>query len=347
MQASDLHLSVGCKPMARLHGAMRAVAEVVLGGEACRDLILSALTEVQRSRLEDTLELDFAVSVEGIGRFRGNAHYCRGQMEAAFRHIPDNVPDLSTLGHRPAVSSLCDLEHGLVLVTGMTGTGKNTTMAAMVKEISKRRSGVIITIEDPIEFVYQNSLSIIKQREVGTDTKSFANALRQALRQDPDVILLGEMRDLDTAQAAITAAETGHLVLSTLHTVDAPKAVDRIVDAFPADQQSQIVAQLANSLQAVISQRLLPKADGSGRVLASEVLIANHAVRACLRDRRYEQFLGLMEIGAREGMFTIDDHVKELLTRGLISKEEAMINARDKERMSKVQPPTTRKGLFG
>jgi twitching motility protein PilT len=343
--ASDLHLCVGIPPMARLHGSLMPLTESPLAYESCRDLIYGILNESQRARIEENWELDFAVQIEGVGRFRGNAHFNRGMLEAAFRHIPAVIPDLDQLGHRPTIRQLCELESGLVLVTGITGSGKSTTLAAMVQAISQARSGVIISIEDPIEFIFQNSLSIIKQREVGSDTKSFPDALRHVLRQDPDVIMISEMRDRETVQAAITAAETGHLVLSTLHTQDAPKSIDRIVDVFPPDQQAQITAQLANCLQGVVSQRLLPRADGTGRILASETMVMNSAIRACLREHKNEQILGLIEIGGREGMNTIDESVADLYEHGLITKEEALINVRDKARIENLKPK--KKGLFG
>ncbi len=330
--ASDLHLTADCPPLVRLNGDLTPLNGATIGLDVCRNMILGVLTESQRSRLEHEWELDFALQVEGVGRFRGNAHYCRGALEAAFRHIPHHIPELAELGHCAAVHQLCELQRGLVLVTGVTGSGKSTTLAAMVKHISERLAGVIITIEDPIEFVFSNARSIIKQREVGNDTRSFAEALRHALRQDPDVILVGELRDTETISATITAAETGHLVLGTLHTIDAPKAIDRIVDAFAPEQQSQIIAQLANALAAIVSQRLLPSESGGKRVLATEVLVANTAVRATIRERRWEQIVGLIEIGAKDGMRTFDESLAELYLWRQISKEEAIANARDKTR---------------
>ena len=261
--ASDLHVCAGSAAMMRLHGDLIPLTEGSFDAEACREMIFSIFTENQRARFEENWELDFAVMVKGLGRFRANAHYSRGSVEAAFRYIPDQVPSLDVLGLPPIVKDLCHLEQGLVLVTGITGSGKTTTLAAMVEEINNSRAGLIISIEDPIEYIFTHKLCRIKQREIGTDTKSFPIALRHVLRQDPDVILISEMRDLETISSAITAAETGHLVLATLHTIDAPKAIDRIVDAFPADQQGQIIAQLANALQGIIAQRLLPRADGS------------------------------------------------------------------------------------
>lgn len=343
--ASDLHLTADCPPLVRLNGDLTPLNGAPIGLDVCRNMILGVLTESQRSRLEHEWELDFALQVEGVGRFRGNAHYCRGALEAAFRHIPHHIPELAELGHSAAVHQLCELQRGLVLVTGVTGSGKSTTLAAMVKHISERLAGVIITIEDPIEFVFSNARSIIKQREVGNDTRSFAEALRHALRQDPDVILVGELRDTETISATITAAETGHLVLGTLHTIDAPKAIDRIVDAFSPEQQSQIIAQLANALAAIVSQRLLPSESGGKRVLATEVLVANTAVRATIRERRWEQIVGLIEIGAKDGMRTFDESLAELYLWRQISKEEAIANARDKSRFEnllRVQPDKKR-----
>lgn len=346
--ASDLHLTAAAPPLIRLQGELTPLMENPLGEELCREMVFGVLTEAQRARLEQEWELDFALQVDGVGRFRGNAHYSRGALEAAFRYIPHEIPDLAGLGHRASIFPICELARGLVLVTGVTGSGKSTTLAAMIRTISERRSGVIVTIEDPIEFVFPNARSIVKQREVGSDTHSFAEALRHVLRQDPDVIFVGEMRDPETISAAVTAAETGHLVLATLHTIDAPKAIDRIVDAFPADQQPQIIAQLANALEAVISQRLLPGEDGGRRVLATEMLVANTAVRATIRERRWEQIVGLLEIGAKDGMHTFDDSLAELYTNRLISKEEAIANARDKNRCEELvrEAAPKKRGIF-
>ena len=330
--ASDLHLTADSPPLIRLKGELAALGTEPLGVDGCREMIMSLFTEVQRARIEQDWELDFALQIEGAGRFRGNAHYCRGALEAAFRYIPSRIPDLAELGHPAVIEHLCDLRRGLVLITGETGSGKSTTLAALVKRISETRSGVIVTIEDPIEFVFPNARSIVKQREVGSDTHSFAEALRHALRQDPDVILVGELRDPETIGATVTAAETGHLVLGTLHTIDAPKAIDRIVDAFPAGQQPQIIAQLGNALEAIVSQRLVATEAGLGQVLAAEVLIANNAVRATIRERRWEQLVGLIEIGARDGMQTFDESLADLYLTRRISKEEAIANARDKGR---------------
>ena len=337
--ASDLHICSGSQAMVRLHGDLIPLSEQILDADACREMIYSVFTENQRARFEETWELDFALMVRGLGRFRANAHYSRGAVEAAFRHIPDKIPSLDSLGLPPVVRHLCSLEQGLVLVTGVTGSGKTTTLAAMVEEINTRRSGVIISVEDPIEYVFHHKLCRVKQREIGTDTKSFPDALRHVLRQDPDVILISEMRDLETISSAITAAETGHLVLATLHTIDAPKAIDRIVDAYPANQQSQIIAQLANALQAIIAQRLLPRADGQGRIVCTEVMVMNDGIRALLRDHRFEQVLSMIEIGGKDGMLTFDESVSQLYAGGFITLDEALLNARDPARIASMVPP--------
>jgi twitching motility protein PilT len=336
---SDLHLCANSQPMIRLHGDLVPATDIVLDAETVRELIYSIFTENQRARFEETWELDFALMVTGLGRFRANAHYSRGSVEATFRHISDTIPSIDNLGLPPIVKQLCTLEQGLILVTGITGSGKTTTLAAMVEEINATRSGVIISVEDPIEYVFTHNLCRVKQREIGTDTKSFPEALKHVLRQDPDVILISEMRDLETIAAAITAAETGHLVLATLHTIDAPKAIDRIVDAFPPDQQSQIIAQLANALQAIIAQRLLPRADGQGRVACTEVMIMNDGIRALLRDRRFQQVLSMIEIGSKDGMNTFDESVANLYGTGMITYDEAMLNARDPARIASMRPP--------
>lgn len=326
---SDLHLTVGMPPLMRLDGTLHPLADEPLTASLCRDVVYGLLTERQRAELEKEWELDFALQVTNIGRFRGNAHYNRGTVQATFRLIADEVRAMAELGHRAVVQQLCELREGLILVTGVTGSGKSTTLAAMVEYISRRRSGVIISIEDPIEYVFRHAKSIVKQREIGTDTQSFATALRQALRQDPDVIVVSELRDLETIRTAITAAETGHLVISTLHTIDAPKTLDRLIDVFPADQQPQIIAQLANALKAVISQRLLPRKEGAGRVLATEVMIMNHAVRGVLRARKFEQIPGLMEIGSNSGMHTLDECLADLVLEEKVTREEAVAHARD------------------
>jgi twitching motility protein PilT len=329
LNGSDLHITVGAPPAARVHGKLQPLGDFDLDGETSRDLVFGVLTEAQRARLEKEWELDFALQIREVGRFRGNAHFSRGHVEAAFRYIPEQIPDLSTLGHSPTVEEFCRKPQGLILVTGITGAGKSTTLAAMVKRISEQRSCVIITIEDPVEFVFPHAYGLVKQRQVGQDTRSFADALRSALRQDPDVILVSEMRDLETIRTAITAAETGHLVLATLHTQDAPRALDRLVDVFPPEQQPQILAQLSNCLVGIIAQKLLPRLDTGGRVLASEVLVANNGIRACIREQKWEQIPGLMEVGRNDGMHTFDASLAHLAACGYLSQEEAITHARD------------------
>ncbi len=328
---SDLHLSAWAPACARVNGSIVPFDQEVLDPTTVRNLILDTLSEAQRATLEQEWELDYALQVEGVGRFRGNVHMARGQAEAAFRFISQEIPDLDTLGHHSVVQEFCNLRSGLVLVTGITGSGKSTTLASMVRRISDTRNGVIITLEDPIEYVFQHSSCLIKQREVGNDTKDFPRALRQALRQDPDVIVVSGLRDLDTIRIALTASETGHLVLATLHTADAPQTIDRLVDVFPADQQPQIITQLSSALEGIICQRLIPRADGQGRVLASEILRPNHAVRNCIRDRKLEQIVGLMEIGYKEGNRTIDQSITTLFDANIITREDALFNCRERK----------------
>lgn len=328
---SDLHLSAGAPPAARVGEQLTPLEDFLLDQESVENLIQQTLSESQRAVLEETWELDYAVHVDQVGRFRGNVHMVRGHSEAAFRYVPQQIPDLAQLGHYLSTENFCQLRRGLVLVTGVTGSGKTTTLAAMVQRISEIRSGVIITIEDPVEFLFSHKSCLVKQRELGTDTKSFPVALRQAMRQDPDVIVVSELRDLETIRVALTAAETGHLVLATLHTLDAPQTIDRIVDVFPADQQQQVVTQLSGVLQGIVSQRLISRADGRGRVLASEVLCASHALRTCIRERKIEQIVGLMEIGYREGNRTIDLSIVDLLLAGTISPDEAFYHCRDRK----------------
>ncbi len=328
---SDLHLCAWAPACARVNGSLVPFDEEALDPGTVRELIFATLTEAQRARLEEEWELDYALQVDDVGRFRGNVHIARGHAEAAFRFISQEIPALETLGHDPVVHDFCNLRSGLILVTGITGSGKSTTLAAMVQRISETRSGVIVSLEDPIEYVHHHRSCLIKQREVGTDTHSFPRALRQSLRQDPDVIIISEMRDLDTIRIALTAAETGHLVLSTLHTPDAPQTIDRIVDVFPADQQSQIITQLSGALEGIVCQRLIPLANGQGRALATEILRPGHAIRNCIRERKLEQIVGLMEIGHREGNRTIDQSIQGLLDSGAISRDEALFHCREKK----------------
>jgi twitching motility protein PilT len=339
---SDLHLSSGAPACARVNGSLSPIDEETLDPDIVRDLIIDTLTESQRGELEENWELDYALQVEGVGRFRGNVHIARGHMEAAFRFITEEIPQLEALGHYPVIHELCNIRSGLVLVTGVTGSGKSTTLASMVQRISNTRNGVIITLEDPIEYIFHHSSCLIKQREVGTDTKSFPKALRQALRQDPDVIVISELRDLETIRIAMTAAETGHLVMATLHTPDAPQTIDRLVDIFPPEQQPQIVTQLASVLEGIVCQRLIPRADGEGRVLASEVLRPSYGMRACIRDHKMEQIVGLMEIGAKDGNHTIDQSLATLLDTHQITREEAIFNSRERRVFEEAPKPAAK-----
>jgi len=291
-------------------------------------MIYTILTNEQKEIFERNWELDLSVAMLGMDRFRVNVHIQRGSVEAAFRRIPLEIPKLSDLGLPSVVVDLAKKPNGLVLVTGPTGVGKTTTMAAMIDLINSERQEMIVSIEDPIEFLYKNKKSIIKQREVYADTKSFSEALRHALRQDPDVIFVGEMRDLETISTALTAAETGHLVLATLHTPDAPQTIERIIDVFPPFQQQQVKLQLADCLQGVISQLLLPRASGIGRVVATEIMIGTPAIRNLIREQEIEQMPTLIQTGHQYGMRTMDKSLKELYMSGVISYEIALAKAK-------------------
>ncbi|MBU1905867.1 MAG: PilT/PilU family type 4a pilus ATPase, partial [Candidatus Omnitrophica bacterium] len=287
--ASDLHITENEPPILRIDGKLYRTDHPKLTKQSLKTAIYAVLTDVQKEMLERDLELDFSLALPGLDRFRVNVHIQRGSVEAAFRRVPLEVPSIADLGLPPMVLELARKPNGLVLVTGPTGVGKTTTLAAIVNLINSERECLIITIEDPIEFIYSNKKSVIKQREVYSDTRSFAQSLRHALRQDPDVIIVGEMRDLETISTALTAAETGHLVLATLHTPDAPQTVERIIDVFPPHQQQQVKLQLADSLQGVVSQLLLPHASGKGRVLATEIMVATPGIRNLIREQEIEQ----------------------------------------------------------
>jgi len=329
--ASDLHLTPGAVPMIRVASVIKPLTEdaAVLSAEDTRRLVIDSLKEGQRAKLENEWQLDFALQVHDLGRYRGNACYVSGAIEANFRKIAAEIPDLKSLGHSPVVDRWCDARSGLVLVTGASGEGKSTTLASMAQTIANRRSVNMVSIEDPIEFVHTQGRSLVNQREVGSDVHSFAAALKNALRQDADVILVGEMRDLDTIQTAITAAETGHLVIATMHTNDAPTAIGRIIDAFPEEGQQFVAAQLAWSLLGVVCQYLLPQRDKAALVLATELMKVNSGIEACIRDRRLSQIPGLIQIGHAEGMHTIDDSLVELLIAERIDLMDAMAHARD------------------
>ncbi|MDI3317280.1 MAG: type IV pilus twitching motility protein PilT [Bacillota bacterium] len=319
--ASDLHLTVESPPVLRVNGELVDLEGPRLRPEDVRQLVEPLLDERSRLTLEREGQVDFAHSLPGVGRFRANVYRQRGSLAAAFRLIPVHVPDLESLGLPPSVDAFCDLTQGLVLVTGPTGHGKSTTLAAMVDRINRSRRAHVVTLEDPIEYLHRHARSLVDQREVGLDTPSFAAGLRAALREDPDVIMVGEMRDLETISIALTAAETGHLVLATLHTPSAPQAVDRIVDVFPADQQNQTRVQLAGVLEGIVAQRLVPSADGSRRHLVAEVLVATHAVRNLIREGKTAQLASVMESSRQLGMVTMRESAGQLLTRGLVTRE--------------------------
>lgn len=317
--ASDLHLQYGLPPILRIDGALSPVPGTPnLNEPMLKDLIFATLDEDQRNIYEKDKEFDYSFSFGDIARFRVNAFHERGKMAAAFRLIPNQIRSVNDLGMPSIVESFADFPRGLVLVTGPTGSGKSTTLAALVDKINREKSTHIITIEDPIEFTHKSQRSVIVQREVHYDTFSFSAALRSALREDPDVVLIGEMRDLETIQAAITIAETGHLVFATLHTNSAAQSIDRMVDVFPPHQQTQVRTQLANILMAICAQRLVP-AIGGGRVVAAEIMIANSAIRALIRDGKTHQIDTAIQTGADQGMQTMDRTLAKLVQTGVIT----------------------------
>lgn len=321
--ASDLHLQYGLPPILRVNGALAPIAGLPpLNVKMLEDIIFATLDEEQKAILLKDKEFDYSFAFGEVARFRVNAFHERGKLAAAFRLIPNKIPDIDALGMPPVVNTFADFPRGLVLVTGPTGSGKSTTLAGLINKINQEKSVHIITIEDPIEFTHTSKRSVIVQREVHYDTFSFAAALRSALREDPDVVLIGEMRDLETIQAAITIAETGHLVFATLHTNSAAQSIDRMVDVFPSHQQPQVRAQLANMLQAICAQRLVPAIAG-GRVVASEIMVANSAVRAIIREGKTFQLDNVIQTGADQGMQTMDHNLASLVQGGIISYENA------------------------
>ncbi|HSM05841.1 MAG TPA: type IV pilus twitching motility protein PilT [Longimicrobiales bacterium] len=332
--ASDLHLTVGERPKLRVDGDLiHSQYPKPLAPKDTLGLAYSILTENQKKRFEVEDELDFSFGVQNLSRFRGNVYKQRGCVAMAIRQIPYEIHSIEKLGLPSILNRLAERPRGLVLVTGPTGSGKSTTLAAMVDKINKERKGHIITVEDPIEFIHRHQLSVVNQREVGADTKSFTAALKYALRQDPDVILIGEMRDLETIAAALTIAETGHLVLATLHTNSAAESVNRIIDAFPSHQQAQVRAQLAFVLEGVVTQTLLPKSKGKGRVVAAEVMICTPAIRAVIRDEKIHQIYSLMQAGKKHGMQTLNDSLQSLYLKGDVSLEEALKRSPDPQEL--------------
>jgi twitching motility protein PilT len=325
LNASDLHVTAGTSPCVRVHGTLQPVEGTEpLTPDDTHQMLYRILSTEQQKNLELERNIDLAYSIPGLARFRVNVFFQRGALGAAFRLIPTEIKTLEELGIPPTLHQLTENPRGLVLVTGPTGSGKSTTLAALIDEINRKRSEHILTIEDPVEFVHRHKKCIVNQREIGPDATSFANALRAALREDPDVILLGEMRDLETIGTAITAAETGHLVFATLHTQSAPSTVDRIIDAFPAAQQEQIRVQLAATLEGVVTQALLPTADGSGRVPALEILFPDDAVRNLIRQGKVEQIYSVMQTGSGKGMQTMEQSLADLTIKRIITLDVAL-----------------------
>ena len=328
-RASDLHLTYDSPPIMRINGKLTLTSNAPLSREELKKMIYGILSDNQKEKFEKEKELDFSLALSGLDRFRVNIHVQRGAVEAAFRRIPLFVPKIEELGLPPVISDLSRKPNGLVLITGPTGMGKTTTLASIINLINEEREALIICIEDPIEYIHYNKKSVIKQREVYSDTHSFSEALKRCLRQDPDIIVVGEMRDLETISTALTAAETGHLVLATLHTPDAPQTIERIIDVFSPHQQQQVKLQLSACLQGVISQVLIPKATGDGRVLATEVMVATPAIRNLIREQAIEQIPTAIQTGSQYGMHTMDKCLRDLCLQGLITYESAFAHVKN------------------
>ncbi|MET0152286.1 MAG: type IV pilus twitching motility protein PilT [Candidatus Binatia bacterium] len=323
--ASDLHIAVNNPPLVRVHGELSPLPHPPLTATDTKNLTYSLLTESQKHRYEEDLELDFSFAVRGLARFRGNLFLQKGSVGGAFRAVPYKIQSFQELGLPPIVNELCKQPRGLVLVTGPTGSGKTTTLASMVDKVNMERREHVVTVEDPIEFVHDSKRCLVNQREVFADTKGFTNALRHVLRQDPDIVLIGEMRDLETIETALVVAETGHLVFSTLHTNSAVQTINRVIDVFPPYQQSQVRAQLSVVLEGVISQQLIPRMDGKGRVLCCEIMIPNAAIRNLIREQKVHQVYSQMQVGqAKHGMQTMSQSLLDLYQRRLITFENAM-----------------------
>ena len=334
--SSDLHLAVGIPPIIRIDGSLVPIPYEKLAPQDSQRLIYDILTDEQIQRFETELELDFSYQLARTARFRVNVFRDRGNVASAFRQIPQKIPTLKDLGLPPVLEELTRLPRGLVLVTGPTGSGKSTTLAAMINQINSEVSKHVITIEDPIEYLHTHRTSVINQREVGQDTREFKNALRAALREDPDVILVGEMRDLETMQMAVSAAETGHLVFATLHTNSAATSVERIVDSFPGGQQEQVRLQLSNNLQAILCQQLIPRANQPGRVCCLEIMRASPAIRNLIREAKAHQITSMIQTSANLGMTTMDQSLRDLYVRGVITFEEAMTRAMNPPELEKM-----------
>ncbi|TCU72807.1 type IV pilus twitching motility protein PilT [Tissierella praeacuta] len=334
-KASDIHITVGIPPVLRINGQLVILEEERLKPEDTKVLVYETLNENLIKELEEKGEVDTSFSSPGIGRYRVNAYKQRGSYGMALRIIPLEVPTIDDLGLPKVVKDLSRLPRGLILVTGPTGSGKSTTLASMINQINNERRCHILTLEDPIEYLHKHNQSIVNQREIGSDSMSFANSLRAALRQDPDVILVGEMRDLETISIALTAAETGHLVLSTLHTIGAAKTIDRVIDVFPPHQQQQVRIQFSSVIQAIISQQLLPKADDSGRIAAFEIMVATTAIRNLIREEKIHQIDTAIQTGAKFNMQTMDNSLLDLYKKGLITKEITLMQSINQDNIKK------------
>ena len=333
-RASDLHITAGLSPQLRVDGQIVSTSHEKLSPEDTLQITYSVLNEQQQKRFEEDKELDFSFGVKGLSRFRANVFLQRGVVSLAIRQIPYEILEMRQLGLPPVIEKLAEKHQGLILVTGPTGCGKSTTLASIIDKINRERRCHIVTIEDPIEYIHQHKNCIVNQREVKADTESFGAALKHVLRQDPDVILIGEMRDLETMGAALTIAETGHLTFATLHTNSTYESINRIVDSFPASQQEQVRAQLAFILEGVITQQLIPKANGRGRVLVCEVMVCTPAIRATIRDDKVHQIYGLMQAGQKFGMQTMNQGLFNACVKGDISQEEALRRSTDVEELS-------------
>jgi len=342
-RASDLHLTAGVPPMYRIDGSMEPTVHEVLSPEATASLAYSVLSDEQRKRFETTRELDFSFGVKGLSRFRANVFLQRGVVSVVIRQIPYDIIAMEKLGLPNVVREFTMRQKGFVLVTGPTGSGKSTTLASMIDRINMTRQNHIITIEDPIEYIHTNKKCIVNQREVGTDTNTFPIALKYVLRQDPDVILIGEMRDLETIEAALTIAETGHLVFATLHTNSAYEAINRIVDVFPSDQQKQILTQLAFTLEGVVTQQLVPRSQGKGRVMCAEVLVCTPAIKAVIREGKTHQIYSLMQAGQKYGMQTMNQGLLQAVLDKALTPEHALERCSDRAELENMLGQVWRK----
>jgi twitching motility protein PilT len=331
---SDLHIATDTPPQVRVHGELERLPLTVLTPAETKQLVYSVLTDSQKKRFEESMELDFSFGIKGLARFRCNVFMQRGAVGAVYRLIPEKVPEFADLGLPAVLANLADRPRGLVLVTGPTGSGKSTTLAAMLNKINAERHGHILTIEDPIEYIHPHKNCLVNQREVHSDTNSFTNALRAALREDPDIVLIGEMRDLETVESALKIAETGHLTFGTLHTNSAAQTINRIIDIFPSGQQSQIRTQLSLVLEGIVCQALLPRADGKGRVVSLEILVPNSAIRNLIRDDKIHQIYGSMQAGQEKlGMQTANQSLASLYMKRLITLETALTTSSNKDEL--------------